>query len=478
VTAFSSALSRVASLADRWHWVLLIVAAPFLLFPSVGNSPALLVLPAVWIAGLLAKREPFPRTPLNLAILALVVMLLVSEWATFDLMISLPKITGLVLGIAVFFAIVRVGKTSHGWWLSLLTFLGVGLSFAAFGLIGTQWGAKIAALNFFAERLVLRIKGIPGIEEGLNPNQLAGALTWVLPVLVVLSGFVLVNRQGLMKLYGRRIGMAVAVAAVFSTALVLFVFILTESRSAYIGFVFGMYMVIWAVAPGRWRRVLLIAPLIGLLGLAILQWQGALSGIGERLFGGDLTDNSARSLNTLAGRFELWSRAIYGIQDFPLTGMGMNVFRKVVHVLYPLFTTEPAYDIGHAHNEYLQTALDLGIPGLVAFLATYIVAFAMLVQTWRMAGKGEAVAEASECDSSLIGDCSLTRTLVLGLGAGLLSHLVFGLTDASALGAKPGILFWMLLGLATSLFLRVNTGVLPGYPSFRDWRGHLLRQAV
>jgi len=28
-----------------------------------------------------------------------------------------------------------------------------------------------------------------------------------------------------------------------------------------------------------------------------------------------------------------------------------------------------------------------------------------------------------------------------------LAHLVYGLTDAVALGAKPGLLFWMLLGL-------------------------------
>jgi O-antigen ligase len=33
-----------------------------------------------------------------------------------------------------------------------------------------------------------------------------------------------------------------------------------------------------------------------------------------------------------AGRMELWSRAIYGIQDFPITGMGMNAFRKVMPV--------------------------------------------------------------------------------------------------------------------------------------------------
>lgn len=470
MTASSSTLARAARLADRWHWVLLLMAAPFLLFPSVGNSPAFLIVPGIWIAGLLARHEPVPRTPLNLALLALVAMLLVSEWATFDLMFSLPKITGMVLGIAVFFAIVRIGQTSRGWWLSLVALLGIGLSFAAFGLIGTQWGAKISALSFFAERLVLRIKGIPGIEEGLNPNQLAGALSWVLPVLVVLSGFVLFNRPVLKGLYSRRVSRAAAVGVLASTAIVLFVFILTESRSAYFGFALAMYLVTWAVSWGRGRRALLIVAFIGLVGMAIALWQVASSGMNGQLFDGQMTASPALSLDTLVGRFELWSRAIYGIQDFPLTGMGLNTFRKVVHVLYPLFTIGPDYDIGHAHNEFLQTALDLGIPGLVAFLAIYVVTFGMLGQTWRLAGRPAAVSSAGERDSSLSGERALTRSLALGLAAGLFAHLVFGLTDASALGAKPGILLWMLLGLATSMFLRANSGALLEYPSLRDWR--------
>jgi hypothetical protein len=41
--------------------------------------------------------------------------------------------------------------------------------------------------------------------------------------------------------------------------------------------------------------------------------------------------------------------------------------------------------------------------------------------------------------------------LALGLGGGLLAHLLYGLTDAVALGAKPGVLFWMLLGLIAGL---------------------------
>jgi len=30
---------------DRWHWAALILAAPFMLFPSPARSPALLVVP-------------------------------------------------------------------------------------------------------------------------------------------------------------------------------------------------------------------------------------------------------------------------------------------------------------------------------------------------------------------------------------------------------------------------------------------------
>ena len=46
--------------------------------------------------------------------------------------------------------------------------------------------------------------------------------------------------------------------------------------------------------------------------------------------------------------------------------------------------------------------------------------------------------------------------MVLGLGGGLLAHAIYGLTDAVALGAKPGILFWMLLGLVAGLYLQTN----------------------
>ena len=54
-------------------------------------------------------------------------------------------------------------------------------------------------------------------------------------------------------------------------------------------------------------------------------------------------------------------------------------------MLYPLFTVSPDVDIGHAHNEFLQAGLDLGIPGLIAFIALYIGVFWMLADIWKAA---------------------------------------------------------------------------------------------
>src|SRR5262249_12513263 len=87
----------------------------------------------------------------------------------------------------------------------------------------------------------------------------------------------------------------------------------------------------------------------------------------------------------VSGRIELWSRAIDGITDFPLTGMGMNSCRKVMPVLYPAFQVAPDFDIAHAHNHLLQAALDLGIPGLLAYLAVWVILAAMLAEVVRRA---------------------------------------------------------------------------------------------
>ena len=462
------ALRGTAIFFDRWHWILLVLAAPFLLFPSPSRSLALFVVPGLWLLAWLAGREPLPRTPLNAALLLVFFMVLVSLWATYDIVYSLPKISGMVLGIGIFFAVAREAGRPRGQLLSLLAFLGIGLGIAALGVIGTSWASsKITFLEPILARLPTLIQGLQGAETGLHPNEVAGALIWVLPLMITISAALFFlpryqhrpafgagknedaraqRKDWREKMRGWRL-VGVTILCLAATFFVAAVFLLSQSRGGYVGLALTLPVLILIALPPRWRwyslaLLALLAIVLGILlasrGEAVRAW----------LTGSDLASDPALSLNTLEGRLEIWSRAIYGIQDFPFTGMGMNAFRKVVPVLYPLFLIGPDIDIGHAHNEFLQAALDLGIPGLIAFLALYIGAFWMLVDVWRATRHPPLNTEHCEVPE---GGSLVTRFLALGLGGGLLAHLLYGLTDAVALGAKPEVLFWMLLGLIAGL---------------------------
>ena len=135
---------------------------------------------------------------------------------------------------------------------------------------------------------------------------------------------------------------------------------------------------------------------------------------------------------SFSGRPEIWSRAIYAIQDFPFTGTGLGTFRRVVNLLYPLFTISPDTDIAHAHNMFLQVAVDVGLPGLIAYLALLELAG---VVAWERPG-------------AVPGSCAPG----LGLFAGLIALHVYGLTDAIGTGFETGYrALWMALGLIAAL---------------------------
>jgi putative inorganic carbon (HCO3(-)) transporter len=470
-------LKRTLIFIDRLHWLWLAIAAPLLLFPTPKRSLAMLVVPAIlffhWLALRAQKQETsdnkqakafrrlpvIPITPLNGTLVLMFLMVLVSLWATFDLNYSLPKISGMLLGIGVFLAIVREGKTPRGWMLSIAAFLGIGLVIATLGILGTNWFTfnKIAFLGPIISHLPRLISGLQGAESGFHPNEVAGGLIWVLPPIIMVSVILFLRRPQMIssgmksgKIHQKKLRrLVMLILSLGATFFIGLVFLLCQSRGGYIGLAITLVVAIPIALPSRWRwpsvaLLLIIAVVSGVL--IASHWEAVRTWI----TGSNLVADPALSLNTLAGRVEIWSRAIYGIQDFPFTGMGMNTFRKVAPVLYPLFNVSPEIDIGHAHNEFLQAALDLGIPGLIAFLAIYISSFWMLATTWKVTRRSS---RGNEYQSSI------TLFLVLGLGGGLLAHLLYGLTDAVSLGAKPGILFWMLLGLITALYMQTQANI-------------------
>ena len=122
----------------------------------------------------------------------------------------------------------------------------------------------------------------------------------------------------------------------------------------------------------------------------------------------------------------------------------MNNFRETVFVFYPFGHNGSPIDFGHAHNEFLQVALDIGLLGLIGFLSIYIVAYLMILKLWKT----------YHLQYTSTPECTVNKITLLGLAGGLTTHLLYGFFDAIALGAKPGFIFWMLLGLITSKFMQ------------------------
>ena len=191
-------MPKLLTLLDRLHWLWLLLAAPLMLFPSPTRSLAMLVVPGLWIISLVVGRRSsvirrqaeisfIPMTPLNGVLLLLSVMVLVSLWATYDIAFSLEKISGVVLGLGVFYAIVRFGQRPWGWAFAFLAFLGAGVAVAAAGLLGVRWQVRFGFLAPILNRLPELLRGLPGAESGLQHNAVGGTLLWVLPSLLALS---------------------------------------------------------------------------------------------------------------------------------------------------------------------------------------------------------------------------------------------------------------------------------------------------
>ncbi len=421
---------RVIQPARRWDGValaLLVIAAPLLLFPGGWRTLALLLLPLVWLVNRIVTGHFIRRTPLDVAVLLLLVMVLVSLYATYDMANSLPKIAGVLLGTGMLYGMAGFASTPRRLGLVVLGLLVAMAAFVTLVLVGTAWGAKVPALKQIGMMFPALIRNLPGAAEGFHPNEVGGALTWIvfLPVAVAIG---LWSRQRLAR------SVIVGLLLVVLSAAMVLTLVLTQSRSAWLGLVAGGAIFLCAV--GRWGRIVLVVTLLVAVGVIV---SAGPETIVQKLVETPELETGTLFTPNVEGRMEIWSRAIYGIQDFAFTGMGMNNFRRVVHLLYPLFLIGPDADIGHAHNEFLQAGLDLGLPGLMAFLAIEGLGMLLAYQAFRSGGS------------------AWERWTAAGILAGFVAHGVYGLTDAVALGAKPGLWFWVLLGLTVGLYHHSQT---------------------
>jgi len=387
------------------------MAAPFFLFPSMKFIWVYLFIPIIWIWRWLNKKNLLERTIIDWAILFLTIQVFATCIIVHDIEYSLPKISGYVFGITFFYSALPLMKSEKLIKFGLYIYLASGFILSIIGILGMNiisYHKKSFDTLYRLINLIPKIDfNLPGAENGFHPNAIGGTLILIIPLYVLLLFFS--SRRKSINSIQLRFQTSIFLCIGFS--LTFFSLLLTQSRSSWIGFVFSLCFFLFLSKKGiKWGVIIV---LIFLLAYGILLNSNKM----------DLIKKEMESKIDL--RIETWNLAVSKIKEHPFFGIGMNKLRQEP-LLY--------YTRAHAHNHFIHTASELGIPGLIAYLAILIGTGLMCYQTW------------------LKSKIRWMKISALGLGCGQLAHFIFGFADSIPLGAKVSIFFWISLVLITAMY--------------------------
>ena len=240
----------------------------------------------------------------------------------------------------------------------------------------------------------------------LSPNDFAGWLIIVIPLLLAMSVFDYRTRKSSLRFNLPLIALAAAGIGFLG---------MTFSRGAWLGFLSGFCFVGFFVFVNKTKPIKIFSFFVILFLCASF------------LLGYLVFDPIKKRLVTLSEGFEkagskkyVWQEALNIIEDFPIFGTGPNTY-AVVAPHYRL-TEETG---NYPHNSYLHMAAETGLLGLGSFL--WIL--------WRFFYTG--IRKVKET-----GDI-----LLLGIMGGLLAFMGQSFFDTNLYALQLVVLFWIMLGI-------------------------------
>ena len=298
-----------------------------------------------------------------------------------------------------------------------------------------------------------------GLGETVNPNVLAGALLLPIPLLLALAVRTSWLKQRWLPPFLLLVLLPMAAAL-----------ILAQSRGSYLALLLAVIVVITLRWP--WAGVA--------MGISLITTVIVLSfdGIGLLLS----TLGSDGSVGSFSGRVEIWQGSLLALQDYALTGAGLDQFLPVVT---PTYLGEQWQDrIPHAHNLLLQIGMDLGVPGIIIYAWLWIAAIRILVRIIQNDGYQEEVnpIEArhtmqrhsrsthgtAQADNKIDNQsrssrrrqrilarrrASLRWALAVGTLGALVGMFIHGLVDAVTWGTKLAFYPWLFYALISLLVI-------------------------
>ena len=410
-----------------------LLAAPLLFaarLPQGLLTVAAVTLLLVFAVRGLLTRSWLPRTAVDWPNVLLLLLLPVGLWASTDRSVSWPVIYKVIAGFAIFYGLAGLAGSR---WLGTLPWLtlAASVSLALVVLFGTNWAtAKLPWMPAAVYELLPTMQ-LPGRTQGFHPNVAGGALAYLLLPAVALAFW-----------SQRRLLQALAALTALMLALAL---LLSQSRGAWLGVAAGLLLM--PALPYRRWRIGAAALLASTLVLGLILGPERMQGL---LFPAVVAEEAA--VNTLPGRLELWTRAVAMVRDFGVAGAGPGQFEQMTLVLYPPFFTGLQGNFFHAHNLYLQAAIDFGVLGLMALLALLL-------------GVGAAIVAATRCWSAIAATDRSTAALAIGVFGSLLALIVHGLVDAPQVASPSYALLFALFGAAMAISSQLVASQRAGEPT-------------
>lgn len=160
-----------------------------------------------------------------------------------------------------------------------------------------------------------------------------------------------------------------------ATALALFLLVygmaITKGRAAAVTFLIGAAFLLFAIrklVSGK-TVVLFLSLVVAAFLLADLSWQGGVTTRLQTLY--ELGDAGQP-------RFIIWQRSWEMLQDSPWWGRGLGIYS----LAWPPYRDPADPTAGYfVHNDYLQIWIELGVPGLVLFVAVMFSAAWLFVRS-------------------------------------------------------------------------------------------------
>lgn len=407
------------------------------IFPTMFLAAIVAYTTVCYVAKLFRGKRKFRLEPVDIMVMAFTVLLFFGGTISLSETSLKPALLMVCLILGYFLTVQLMNSRE---WLvrcsssciiaaSLISLYGLYLYFTGGGYSSGAWvdDEMFSAIN---------TRAVSTLE---NPNMLGEYLILIIPIAV--ANFI-----------GRGEGLR-RFEAFFCIGVMGVCLILTWSRGAWLGLIFGILLFLF-----MWHRRSLWLIFAGIASLPILPSILPASIVSRFTSIGNLSDSST------SYRMYIWRASVEMIEDNALTGIGIG--EGAWDRMYPMYSYLGVEAAPHSHNLFIQIWLELGIFGILAFVAfiflLYQAAFTLFA---KLSDKGTRLKTADISESVLekniisqIEDKNIemekgkTQLRISSAGplCGIFAVLVQGMTDYTWYNYRVYLMFWLVCGLAAA----------------------------